>query len=160
MKIILYQSSDDFNVVNKSLLNPLEILNYNIKFNTSILNPTIELSSINIYDIQNYNYTYIEEFNRYYFISNIVSMTSKKVELTLNVDVLMSFKNEILKQEHNIVRQENKYNSNIVDSNYIENVEVLREIVKFENTPLNISNATTNDNNYVLIVAGGGNIVT
>lgn len=46
--------------------------------------------------ILNRNYAYISEFKRYYFITNITFLTNSLVELQMHVDVLMSFKEEII----------------------------------------------------------------
>ena len=68
------------------------------------------------------NYARILEFNRYYFVVDIVSVRSGLWLLKLKCDVLMSFKSEILALTCNVERQENDYNSKIGD-NEVEHPE-------------------------------------
>lgn len=57
-----------------------------------------------------YNYCYVEEFGRYYFITDIVSVNYTLWEIHCHVDVLMSYKDQIKEQTAIVARQEAKYN--------------------------------------------------
>ena len=58
-----------------------------LKADTSVLKPTIILSS-NADAIKTYNYMYIDDFKRYYFIDDIVSKNNNLWEISGHVDVL------------------------------------------------------------------------
>ena len=80
---------------------------------TSIISPEFEF----IYNkVPDFNYVYIPNFNRYYFIDNIVSLRNNVWTLSLSVDVLMSFKEQIKECEAFIDRNEFSYNQLIVDN--------------------------------------------
>lgn len=63
-----------------------------LKDATSIITPTIQLYSESFPD---YNYCYISEFHRYYFISDIVSESACIWNLSCEVDVLATYADEI-----------------------------------------------------------------
>lgn len=86
---------------------------------TSIISPEITFSG----DITNfdYNYAYIEEFHRYYFIDEIVSEYSEIFNITFEEDYLQSWANDILEQTAFVERCEdlNHANFRITDNNIL-----------------------------------------
>lgn len=117
MQIILYNNSAEKNRVDKtSYLSNALTLNGNLRSGDSgdILNPTIYLEMSNN-SLPSYNYSYIPEFNRYYFISNIRPARNNYWEVNMKVDVLMSFKTEIKNQTALVARNENEYNNYVID---------------------------------------------
>ena len=103
MKLVLYNTADDANVLNKTLtlINEYDIT---LKEDSSISAPIIRLkdSRENLDSIA--NYAYLEEFNRYYFITSMIAMNKHLWVLSLSVDVLESFKEDILKSTAEITR--------------------------------------------------------
>jgi len=103
MKLILYNTADDNNVLNKTL-ELVEEYDITLKDDSSISTPIIRLKDErdNLGEIA--NYAYIEEFNRYYFIKSMVVMNKQIWVLALSVDVLESFKEDILNSTAEITR--------------------------------------------------------
>lgn len=93
MDIIFYNSRAEKNRVNKSeyLVNPVTIAG-TLRKPTSVISPYIEISARTY---PSYNYAYIEEFHRYYFITNIVSIRNNLWGISFSVDPLMSFRRAI-----------------------------------------------------------------
>lgn len=92
-----------------------------LKDNTSIISPTFELrcdfnSMPYPAEIFGYNYCYCPEFKRYYFISDIISETSRVFYIVCQVDVLATFRDDILNTKAFILYAESKYNSMLTDS--------------------------------------------
>lgn len=90
MKLEIYNNNSNSNVINKdiTLINELD---FNLKADNSILQPILIL--------KNYiggNYCYVDEFERYYFINDVRLLNGGLYELQLNVDVLMTYKEEII----------------------------------------------------------------
>lgn len=56
------------------------------------------------------NYAYIQRFNRHYFITDMRSVRNNLVEVSMHVDVLETYKDDILDLNAIIRRQENKWN--------------------------------------------------
>lgn len=109
MDIYLYNTADDDNVLNKTLKDELLISNVKLKNPVNINNPILSLSSKIVYDdgygggwtyeTKDYNYAYIPAFERYYFIENITLQSNNINVLTLKVDVLKTYENEILNSD-------------------------------------------------------------
>ena len=117
-----------------------------LKDNTSILRPTIFVSSAS--DLSGFNYMYIADFNRYYFIDDIVSVHNNQWEISGHVDVLETYKTAILNNQAVVSRQANKYNLYLDDPDFhTYNYERLQTI-KF---PANSFSKTLE---YVLVVNG------
>lgn len=57
---------------------------------TSIIKPVVNIQS-SVDTVASYNYAYIPEFNRYYFINDITSVTSGITQISMEVDVLMTY---------------------------------------------------------------------
>lgn len=70
----------------------------NLREGSSIINPIITIGD-STNDLVGCNYCYIGEWNRYYFITDIVAVSSFFWEVSMRVDVLNTFKTEIYRQE-------------------------------------------------------------
>lgn len=81
---------------------------------TSIITPVIELRTANPIA---YNYCYIADFNRYYFIDDIV-WDAGVWSISLHCDVLATYKTVIGTTNGYVLRAANKSNGEIVDSLY------------------------------------------
>lgn len=133
-----------------------------LKQSTSILTPTLILNVIagvvsyndipivddnnNIVayglDIFNCNYVYIPQFKRYYYISNITSINNNIWSIDLNIDVLMSYKDEILKLNGMIARNEFIYNDYLVDNAFPNEYDI--EVNEYIPTNINSDYDITN----------------
>lgn len=113
MNIILYKNLAESNRLDKTAqLTEIISVNGTLRVNTSITQPVMEVENTSYL---NANYAYIPEFERYYFITDIVSTNYGLWELHMKVDVLMSFKTQILGLNCLVARNENKYNKYIKD---------------------------------------------
>lgn len=63
----------------------------------------------------NFNYVYIEEFGRYYFVSNIEFVVNNLWEIQIDVDVLMTYKRGIRNLVAFVDRNEFNKNPYILD---------------------------------------------
>lgn len=109
-----------------------------IRDSTSIFNPTIQISTD--VSIIEYTYCYIEDFKRYYFITNIVAIRNGLWSLSLSEDVLMSFKEDILNQTCIVARNEYQYNLLLQDDKLFTKYE--RKITESEVTNIADSSIT------------------
>ena len=135
MNISLYKTNSEKNVVYKTLTNEVSFPDVTFKNPTEILNPTITLAT-NV-DVKAYNYCYIPELNRYYYISNIVSVVNGLWTLNLSVDVLMSFKQYFSNFDVILKRSQTEYNKYINDGEIITEADNIISTYKFPQTPLN-----------------------
>lgn len=94
------------------------------------------------------DYAYITELGRYYYVIDRKYITTELIELTLETDLRMTFKEALQTMEGIVERNENNYNMYLEDANIpasIKRVTTVRKIgTPFTGTPINI-----------MIVAGG-----
>lgn len=92
MKLFLYTLMSPSNTINKHLENELE-LDINFKDVADILRPTLKIKSDTVI---NQNYAYIPDLGRFYFINDRETFPNRIYTLKLEVDVLMTHKEDIL----------------------------------------------------------------
>lgn len=98
MFLTLYKTLDDDNVINKTLTSATSI-ELNLKRDTDIYRPQITLTKIVGVDYLDYNYCHLSEIDRFYFIRDIQVLNNSIFKLDCQVDVLESFKADILASE-------------------------------------------------------------
>lgn len=116
MTIKLYHNDSDKRTVNKTLTNEGALADAVIIDDTSILTPRLKVRDNGIIMVQ-YNYCYIADFNRYYYITDI-TVSNGYILIDCKVDVLMSYANEIKACTGVIARQENLCNYYLDDEEY------------------------------------------
>ena len=120
-----------------------------LKEGTSIINPVVQVKKMTDKHVRMFNYAYIEEFQRYYFVENIVELPANMLEITMHVDVLQTYASDINGITTLILRQENVYNPYFVDE------ELLVRCTRFR-TKKNIGTLGNDGVNYYLTVNNGG----
>jgi hypothetical protein len=98
----------------------------------SIINPVIKIESFSGFDLAECNYCYIPQFQRYYFINNIVC-SGKLYEINCHVDVLTTYKSTIRKNSAVVSRQQNNFNLYLQDGNFKTYAFPNMEIQQFPN---------------------------
>lgn len=144
MNITFYKNSSEKNKIGKSLSSGLT-LSGNLRDECSITSPSILVEATSLVD---YNYCYIPEFKRYYFISDITSVRNNLWRVSLKCDVLESFKSDILNSSCIVKKQQNQsYSNNIDDGSYINRVDNFIEIANYQN-------GFNADGEFILLTAG------
>lgn len=147
--IYLYQNLSENNRMDKNL-NPPVTFQGSLKENTSVIDPVITIESpVNVVCL--YNYLFIPDFNRYYFITNVIAITDTLTQINLHVDVLMSFKDYIRSNLATTRRQENDWNLYLNDGSFRTYQYKTVGTYKF-------SNGFPKDNDLVMAIAGRSNI--
>lgn len=90
--IDLYTYTDRENAVNKTLTNPTTIEGF-MRDAVNILQPVIRLKHTGTF---NYNYCFVRELNRYYFITSYNVIDNTQIELRLRIDVLKTYEDAIM----------------------------------------------------------------
>ena len=111
------------------------------------------------------NYVYINEFGRYYYITDIICIRNNLYELQCKVDVLMSHKAKILALKQCLIeRNQYNYNKFLNDDNYQTDSLVDIEYIEpwYDSGALDlkkdISIGGGVDNNILITVAGNEGI--
>lgn len=119
MTIKLYHNDSDKRTVSKTLTNEGSLAGATIIDDTSILAPRLKVRDNGIIMVQ-YNYCYIADFKRYYYITDI-SISNGYIYIDCKVDVLMSYGPEIRACTGVIARQENVWSGYLDDSENFTN---------------------------------------
>ena len=132
MLMKLYTTKTPNNTIGKVLENETE---YNIKFKSQAnrTKPVVVLMSETMID---FNYAYIPDFNRYYFVESIEVTPNKIYNISLRCDVLESFKNDILKSSGFVNQQTttNKYYNSDYQTEIKKEVDVIKSNVTLDTT--------------------------
>lgn len=92
-----------------------------LKDNCSIINPIIQIAkeSAQAWSLLiGFNYAYIPDFNRYYFVRDIVMESNVICSIYLEVDTLASWKSQIGSASEYVLRSASSYDGDIVDDLY------------------------------------------
>ena len=106
-------------------------------------------------------HVFIPQFNRYYYVNDITSISKNIWGISLSVDVLMSFKNTIRAQNGFIVRNQYVFDTDIDDKRRsykqqpeIKYVEIPNSIFDVTTTGTTISGSVDRGLRFVLTVIG------
>ena len=145
MEITLYKTSDENNKIDKTLSEPYKMIG-SLRNESNVIRPSI---LVEIENPTKYNYMYIPDFGRYYFIKEITSVRTNLWRLDCEVDVLKSYADKIktLTVIINKNKDYSKTNQYIDDGSFIIENKNTIEIKNF-------SNGFNDEANYVLVTAG------
>lgn len=145
MEITLYKTSEENNKIDKTLSEPYNMTG-SLRNESSVIRPSI---LVEIENPTNYNYMYIPDFGRYYFIKEMTSVRTNLWRLDCEVDVLKSYANEI--KTLTVIIDKNKDYSRT--NQYLDDGSF---IIENKNT-IEIKNFNSGFNDvasYVLVTAG------
>ena len=145
MVITLYNNTSEKEKIGKTL-SVVDTLTGAIKQPSSIKNPTILIEYSNP---TAFNYCHIDEFNRYYFVNDVIVERNNLLRVSLTVDPLESFKTQILAQQVIIDKNTANFDLYLPDEN-------LLTLVKTKTDILNFPSGLLDSGEFILITAGGG----
>lgn len=147
MDIILYQTTSERERISKDLSSSLPLSGY-LRGECSVTNPSFNIEVTNPSD---YNYCYIPDFGRYYYITNIVSVRTNIWRIDCDVDVLMSFKDAILNLD--VIVSDISLGESPVSTYY--SGEQWASTVRTKTDIINFPNGLLDNGEYILITSGG-----
>ena len=146
MEIKLYKTSSPRKKLVKDLTDGITLTG-TLRGQSSIMSPSLQIQDIAVIG---YNYCYIPDFGRWYYINGIDALRSNLYELSLGIDVLMTYAAEIRQNYAIIDKVENfgaSYNY-INDGSWVNTNRMKQSIINFP--------TEFNDNGeFILITAGG-----
>ena len=145
MEVQFFYNVSDPRCINKNLIEG-DTFEGQARDQISIMNPIVTFDTE---DIIKYNYAYIPEFERYYTIDNIVVYRNNLYEVTMSVDVLMSFRRDILSCVAVVDKQSMQENGD----EYIDDGSLVTDNVMFTEV-LEFDEGFNDTVEYILIVAG------
>lgn len=122
-----------------------------LKTSSDIINPTIELQVGLTSNPSSYNYCYIADYNRYYWV-NEWTFYNRLWTATLNVDVLATWRPYIGNTDMYVYRSSNEYDGKLMDTKYHTTANVTVNTIHLNNV-----NKKFSDGFFVLGVYGDSN---
>ena len=145
MNIKLYYNTSDNRCIRKNLLNEFS-LSGTLRDSCNLIEPVINIQNDSVV---RYNYAYIPDFKRYYFIKKITSLRKGLWTIEFEVDPLMSFKGDILALQVVVDKQ----SSDSVGDEYIDDGSLVADNYMFKSV-YNFSKGFNDHGEYILITAG------
>ena len=145
MEIRLYNNVSDNRTIRKKLLKEFSLTG-TLRDSCSLIEPVINIESSNVL---RFNYAYIPDFQRYYFVKEIINLRKNIWTLELEVDPLMSFKGDILALDVVVDKQ----SSDSIGDEYIDDGSLVADNNTFTSV-YNLSNGFNDHGEYILITAG------
>lgn len=145
MEVIFYYNASDDRVINKVLVGGRSFIG-EFREDVNVMNPVIRFEDS---DVLRYNYAYIPELQRYYTISSVTSFRQGIWDVEFAVDVLMSFRGDIMALSVIVDKQTMPENGD----EYIDDGSLVTDNVMFTRVH-QFSGGFNNSPEYILITAG------
>ena len=151
MKVEFYSTKNDRKKINKVIGGKIgESNSVIIKDMTSIITPILELTASTVGNWSIVNYAYIPEFGRYYFVDNVELEHDGLVAISLSIDVLKTYAENLMSTQFMIARSESLWSPYYIDNEYpLMNRRVVDMI------PIGGIPQSATGKKYTLTVAGG-----
>lgn len=145
MEVQFFYNTSDARCVNKILIEG-ETFSGQMRDEVSLMAPVVRFETEGVLK---YNYVYIPEFERYYSIDDITCFRNGIYDVAMSVDVLMSFRRDILQCIAVVDKQSMAENGDeyIDDGSLVTDNIMSTEVLEY---PYGFNNGVE----YVLIVAG------
>lgn len=118
-----------------------------LRSQSSVMSPSLQIQDIAVIG---YNYCYIPDFGRYYYINDINALRANLFELSLGIDVLMTYALEI-RGNYAIVDKVENFG---VAFNYINDGSWINTN-RTDQSIINFANGFNDNGEFILITAGG-----
>lgn len=150
MIIRLIKNISERKVMNKQFSSQLELEGF-LRDESSVVDPTFTVQGD--VSLADYNYCYIPDFHRFYFIADVTMIATNLWQFTCHVDVLTSNADKLRNMYCIIYRQENNYDMYLDDSKL--KVRAPRQYWT-KSFPNRISpGSTAGANSFILTMTGG-----
>ena len=146
MEIKLYKTSSPRKKLVKDLTDGITLTG-TLRGQSSIMSPSLQIQDIAVIG---YNYCYIPDFGRYYYINGINALRANLFELSLGIDVLMSYADAI-RSNAAIV---DKVQSSGAAYNYINDGSFVNSD-RVKQDSISCANGFNENGEFILITAGG-----
>lgn len=144
MTVIFYKYNGIKNKINKTLENGLTVNDVIIQNDFDITNFDLLIKNSNF--SSEYNYCYIQDLGRYYYIDSVEKMNGTIYKIRVSVDVLKSFSTQIENINAVITKSENP------DDNFVD----CEKSVNYTNEVINLTDNFNHNGNLILVTSLGG----
>ena len=146
MEIKLYKTSSPRKKLVKELSDSITLTG-TLRGQSSVMSPSLQIQDMSVIG---YNYCYIPDFGRYYYINGINALRANLFELSLGIDVLMTYAAAIRSNAAIVDKVQSSgaaYNY-INDGSFVNSNRMRQDIINFPH-------GFNSNGEYILITAGG-----
>lgn len=158
MELYLYKFAKDFNSTKRPTDSDSKILvNGQPRENMDVLRPSfLLLNTLTFEDFpaHRYNYAYIPQFDRYYYMTGAVWVRNAGWQCTFEVDTLASYKTEIGNSSQYVLRAASDFDGGILDTIYPSQAS---SIVNSEKIQTNFK-SNLSDGVYIVGISNGSDV--
>ena len=142
MNITLYKTKSANNVINKKLISEKNLGNSCLLIDdTSVTKPAVFIGGITSLDIiSDYNYAYIPQCHRYYYINDIIALSGGRIKLLLTVDVLKTYSSDILASKQLITAEKDIGKMYLSDAQWTTDARTYNRAIYFNGDYFNTAN--------------------
>lgn len=144
MTVIFYKYDGIKNKINKTLSGGFTVNDVIIQNDFDITNFDLLIKNSNF--SSEYNYCYIQDLGRYYYIDSVEKMNGTIYKIRVSVDVLKSFSTQIENINAVITKSENP------DDNFVD----CEKSVNYTNEVINLTDNFNHNGNLILVTSLGG----
>lgn len=157
MDVIIYTTTSPQKKIYKQLDNAHTISNVHFKDDENVVNPVLIFTyssnlDVNVGGIDRYNYAYIQQLHRYYWITSIEVLKGGMCALYLKCDVLMTYKPDLANTDL-MISKKSSGSGLLPDKELPLYPYQALKVIKFDKDPF-FDNFTDSTPCYVLNVAG------
>ena len=145
MEVVFYYNASDDRVINKVLVGGKTFIGEFVE-DVNVMQPVIRFEDS---EVLRYNYAYIPELQRYYTVNSVTAFRQGIWDVELSVDVLMSFRGDIMALSVIVDKQTMPDNGD----EYIDDGSLVTDNVMFTRVH-QFSSGFNNAPEYILITAG------
>lgn len=137
MKLTLYKQAATPNRIDKTgyLEGTGEVNNVIIKDATNLMAPTFILQTNST--VYNSNYLFCDFTQRFYFIESVDALPGGRIAINCKIDVLMTYRNEILASDAWIDRSSN--DADMFHQDYPFDSDVIYKEIEFPQSPFDLN---------------------
>lgn len=146
MEIKLYKTSSPRKKLVKELTDGITLTG-TLRGQSSVMSPSLQIQNVAVIG---YNYCYIPDFGRYYYINEINALRANLFELSLGIDVLMTYADAIRGNTAIIDKMQPQKGAMLYinDGSYVNTNKMYQTVINF-------SNGFNDTGEFILITAGG-----
>lgn len=146
MEIKLYKTASPRKKLVKELTDGITLTG-TLRGQSSVMSPSLQIQDIAVIG---YNYCYIPDFGRYYYINEINALCANLFELSLGIDVLMTYADAIRGNTAIIDKMQPQKGAMLYinDGSYVNTNKMYQTVINF-------SNGFNDAGEFILITAGG-----
>lgn len=149
--LVLYKNSAELDIVDKTnYLEEVGVISGVFREAASVVHLAVTIEYPTVPD---FNYVYVGAFRRYYTVTGFTTIRQNLWEISLSIDVLMTYKDVIMATTAFVDRNEFEYNANLVDTKNVVEEEFEYTTTELPNNVFRVGGWSQDDVSFFGVLA-------